>query len=134
VSIGRRLSKLYGEERGARILPRLKSLIQRAGGGTLPPARPLTHKSATLIAYGDQVRDGSRPPLAVLERLLNARLRGLLDRVHLLPFFPYSSDDGFSVIDYKQVDPKLGGWEDVRRLGAAFGLMFDAVINHASAL
>jgi sucrose phosphorylase len=56
----------------------------------------------------------------------------VLDGVHILPFFPYSSDDGFSVIDYKQVDPPLGGWEDVARLEQRYRLMFDAVINHIS--
>ncbi|MEE8391470.1 MAG: sugar phosphorylase, partial [Anaerolineae bacterium] len=53
--------------------------------------------------------------------------------VHILPFFPYSSDDGFSVIDYTAVNPELGTWADVERLGRGFRLMFDAVINHISA-
>jgi sucrose phosphorylase len=52
--------------------------------------------------------------------------------VHILPFFPYSSDDGFSVIDYAWVDPELGRWSHIEELGADFRLMFDAVINHVS--
>ena len=52
--------------------------------------------------------------------------------LHLLPFFPHSSDDGFSVIDYRTVDPALGDWDDVRELGRSFGLMFDLVLNHVS--
>ncbi len=52
--------------------------------------------------------------------------------VHILPFYPYSSDDGFSVIDYREVDPALGSWQDIARIGADCGLIFDAVINHVS--
>ena len=57
----------------------------------------------------------------------------MVDDIHLLPFYPYSSDDGFSVIDYKQVNPALGTWDDVARVGQNFHLMFDGVINHISA-
>ncbi|MCA9982580.1 MAG: hypothetical protein KDD89_17215, partial [Anaerolineales bacterium] len=57
---------------------------------------------------------------------------GVINGVHILPFFPYTSDDGFSVVDYKQVNPDWGTWADVRRMGAHFRLMFDAVINHIS--
>ncbi len=53
--------------------------------------------------------------------------------LHVLPFFPSSSDRGFSVVDYKSVDPKLGGWDDLLRLGSIYRLMFDGVMNHASA-
>ena len=56
----------------------------------------------------------------------------MISAVHILPFFPYSSDDGFSVIDYTAVNPALGTWDDVRRLGETFDLMFDLVINHVS--
>jgi sucrose phosphorylase len=56
----------------------------------------------------------------------------VVNGVHLLPFYPYSSDDGFSVIDYKQVNPALGVWDDVARVGQNF-LMFGSVINHISA-
>jgi sucrose phosphorylase len=63
---------------------------------------------------------------------MQAHLPGIISRVHILPFYPYSSDDGFSVIDYWQVDPSLGEWDDVARLGQSFRLMFDAVINHIS--
>ncbi len=71
-------------------------------------------------------------PLATLRETLK-RLALPVSGLHLLPFFPYSSDDGFSVIDYRQVDPALGDWEDVRALGADFRVMFDGVFNHISA-
>jgi sucrose phosphorylase len=60
-------------------------------------------------------------------------LRGVVSGVHLLPFYPWSSDDGFSVKDYFTVDLQYGGWEDVAQLRReGFDLMFDAVLNHAS--
>ena len=58
--------------------------------------------------------------------------RSARSTIHALPFYPYSSDDGFSVIDYREVNPDLGDWEDVRQLGARFTLMFDLVLNHVS--
>jgi sucrose phosphorylase len=96
------------------------------------PAEPLTERDGMLITYGDQVTEPNRPPLQTLAEFLNAHTSDTIGDVHLLPHFPYSSDDGFSVIDYRQVDPKLGSWSDVERLERKFRLMFDAVINHVS--
>jgi sucrose phosphorylase len=88
---------------------------------------------AILITYGDQLREPDRAPLRTLAEFCDEQLRGVVSGIHLLPFYPYSSDDGFSVIDYQQVDPALGTWDDVARIGQHFRLMFDGVINHISA-
>ncbi|MDY6830697.1 MAG: sugar phosphorylase, partial [Thermodesulfobacteriota bacterium] len=61
------------------------------------------------------------------------RLKDAFSAVHVLPFFPYSSDDGFSVIDFYRVDPDLGTWDDIAALGRDFDLMVDLVLNHISA-
>ncbi len=61
------------------------------------------------------------------------KLKGLVSGIHILPFFPSSSDDGFSVMDYRAVDPALGSWQDIEHIGRSFRLMGDLVINHASA-
>lgn len=87
---------------------------------------------AVLIAYGDQIRHAGEHPLATLADVAHRRFP-FLPVVHLLPFFPYSSDDGFSVIDYLSVDPALGDWADIATLAADKRLMFDAVVNHISA-
>ena len=63
-----------------------------------------------LITYGDQFREPGIPPLRSLLDFCDEFLAGVISGVHILPFFPYSSDDGFSVIDYLQVDPRLGTW------------------------
>ena len=90
-------------------------------------------RSVVLITYGDQVRADDRSSLEAQRRfLLDHELDQVVSDVHLLPFFPYSSDDGFSVIDYRRVDPNVGDWPDVERLGESFGLMFDFVVNHCS--
>ena len=96
-------------------------------------ARRFDETDAILITYGDMVHQPGEQPLQTLGQFLANHLHGAMSCVHLLPFFPYSSDDGFSVIDYKMVDPALGDWDDVARIGRSFRLMFDAVVNHISA-
>jgi len=95
------------------------------------------HRDVVLISYADQIRDDCsdepESPLAAQHRFLldygwDERLRC----IHLLPFFPSTSDDGFSVADYLNVDPEFGDWEDIRRIGSDFDLMFDLVLNHSS--
>jgi len=87
---------------------------------------------AILITYGDQFQDPERTALQSLHAFLKTNLPDEIEAVHILPFYPYSSDDGFSVIDFRQVDPKLGTWEDILSLSQDYDLMFDAVVNHIS--
>jgi sucrose phosphorylase len=89
-------------------------------------------KDAVLITYGDSVKSDGEVPLNTLKSFLDENLESAISCVHILPFFPYSSDDGFSVIDYLQVDPNLGTWDDVEKLCEKFDLMADLVINHIS--
>ncbi len=87
-----------------------------------------------LIAYADQVREPGTPTLATLGRFARAvRLHDLVSGIHLLPFYPWSSDDGFAVKDLFSVASEYGAWDDIVRLGGEFDLMFDAVFNHLSA-
>ncbi|MDR1306006.1 MAG: sugar phosphorylase [Treponema sp.] len=127
---------------------------------------PFTNRDAFLISYGDMLsppkaaetaadraaRTGTAGPgkaggtaaapepsaLVLLRRFLEGRNKGAFSYLHILPFHPYSSDDGFSVIDYRKVDPRLGSWEDLealKELPALDGklrLAFDFVVNHGS--
>ncbi len=129
-----RLMLLYGENRGHEVMPRLEALIARyeARSAQVGPSDRVSEQDVILITYGDLVRREGEPPLATLYEALSETLMGVISGVHILPFFPYSSDDGFSVIDYLEVDPALGDWDDIARLGGDFKLMFDAVINHIS--
>jgi glucosylglycerate phosphorylase len=105
---------------------------------------PLTAEDAVLISYGDSLRgpegdggsggDGTgEPPLRYLYRFLDEVCDSAVSGVHILPFSPYSSDDGFSVIDYREVNPELGSWEDIEEIAREFRLMADLVLNHCSA-
>jgi len=91
-----------------------------------------SERDVVLITYGDSVRQPGERPLQTLHRFANERLKGVIPTIHILPFFPYSSDDGFSVQDFYQVNPELGTWQDVQAVGEDFTLMFDAVFNHMS--
>ncbi|HEX6384302.1 MAG TPA: sugar phosphorylase, partial [Anaerolineae bacterium] len=128
------LTFLYGENTGQATFRRLESLMEQYRS-RLPEPRParLSERDAVLITYGDMVRESGKAPLHALANFLQTYVEEGINVVHILPFYPYSSDDGFSVIDYKAVNPELGDWEDVARIGQHFRLMFDAVINHISA-
>ena len=132
-ALGTRLSIAYGAPRAEQLCTEILALVARHAGHITPPARTwVDQRDVMLISYGDSIRDGQRAPLAVLRGFLRDHLGELLSAVHLLPFYPYSSDDGFSVIDYRAVDPALGEWSDVTALAGDVELMFDAVINHIS--
>jgi len=130
------LLALYGPEAAdawtPRLLERLAATERRLPGPPTLPAERLGPGTSVLITYADQVRAPGEAPLRTLGRLLAGPLAGTTSAVHLLPFYPATSDDGFSVADYLAVDPSLGGWADVAALAARHDLMFDAVINHTS--
>ena len=100
------------------------------------PRRPgnnmWSERDALLITYGDSVIDGAHKPLALLHDFLKRHMKGVVNGVHILPFFPWTSDDGFAVTDYRKVDGKLGDWADITRIGQDFHLMSDLVLNHVS--
>lgn len=133
-SLRRRLLKLYGND-AEKMLERFYMMIGRYGIGleTLPVRKRWSEKDAVLITYADMVRSEGETPLATLHQFSNRYLKGVLNTIHLLPFYPWSSDDGFSVIDYRQVAPENGTWDDVKKIGKDFSLMFDFVLNHCSA-
>lgn len=89
-------------------------------------------RDSLLITYGNSVLDGRHKPLDLLNDFLLRRLQGVISGVHILPFFPYTSDDGFAVSDFRAVNPQLGDWEDINRIASAFDLMSDLVLNHVS--
>lgn len=100
-----------------------------------PPSRNRNlwdQSDSLLITYGNSIVSEGEKPLKTLKRFMDQHLQGAIKGVHILPFCPYSSDDGFSVIDYMKVNPELGDWEDVSAIAEDYDLMADMVINHAS--
>lgn len=96
------------------------------------PAERFSEQDLILITYGDLVRAEGETPLDTLASVAEEFGKGVITTIHILPFFPYSSDRGFSILDFETVDPKLGAWEDIEALSKDFRLMFDGVINHVS--
>ncbi|MDR9425510.1 MAG: sugar phosphorylase [Marinobacter sp.] len=86
-----------------------------------------------LITYADTVQRAGEKPLVTLKHFLDDCLRDSVTAVHILPFFPYSSDDGFAVMDYLAVNESHGDWQDIEAIAEDYRLMADLVINHMSA-
>jgi sucrose phosphorylase len=133
------LAALYGDEAGADAFAHLRATLdafRRAHPALAvapPPAERLSQDDVILITYGDQVSEPGRAPLQTLLDTLDTTFRRVTGGVHILPCYPSTSDDGFSVVDYTMIDPALGTWEDVEAIARRYRLMLDAVVNHISA-
>lgn len=92
----------------------------------------ISEKDVVLITYGDTLKKENEPGLKTLKDFLDKYVGDAISTVHLLPMYPYTSDDGFSVVDYKEINQELGDWKEVNDLAKEYNLMFDAVVNHIS--
>ena len=131
-NINKRLYKLYPEETALKALENIQNLINKYKQTINSNEYHLSQKDIILITYGDQVSKNSEPTLQTLNEFMNNHLKGVINSVHILPFYPYSSDDGFSVVDYKEVDPHMGSWREIEHLSDDYRIMVDGVINHIS--
>lgn len=84
------------------------------------------------ITYGDSIIEPDQKPLLTLKNFFKQYIGNSINSIHILPFFPYSSDDGFSVIDYSSVNESLGDWGHITEISKQWRLMSDLVINHCS--
>jgi glycosidase len=126
--------RVYGPVRGAMALARIRALMEPFTDNPVTSAFDFPdEKEIVLITYGDTLRRDHESPLRTLRDFAHSYLHEAVSTIHFLPFFPYSSDDGFSVIDFLEIDPALGTWEDVKAFAPEFRLMFDWVLNHVSA-
>ena len=129
-----RLEFLYGADTAAyvagrvyRILETHRQLRSRCVDGPY-----WTHRDVVLITYGDSIQSPDAMPLQTLRTFLSRHLPQEFSMVHLLPFFPWSSDGGFSVTDFRAVNAELGDWEDIAALQQRYDLAIDLVLNHCS--
>lgn len=128
------LDALYDNATAENLRLQIQQMIAEHKKRTVCPTKgELDETDCLLITYADQVSQEGEAPLATLNRFCQKHLDGLVSGIHLLPFYPWSSDDGFAVKDYRKVDAAYGSWADVTRLSEHFRLMFDGVINHISA-
>jgi glucosylglycerate phosphorylase len=130
-SILDKLQLLYGEK-SEEVFRKIESIIEKYVDYKVVPKPWITENDIILITYGDSIRSKEKKPLKTLHEFLDKYVKDTITSVHILPFYPYTSDDGFSVVDYRKVNPELGDWEDVNDLAKDYDLMFDAVINHVS--
>ncbi|MBC2181140.1 sugar phosphorylase [Listeria booriae] len=127
-----KLKKIYQDAYQPSYLEKIDTCIQPYIDASKKPIAPISEKNIYLIAYGDSIFEEGRAPLQTLHTFLNQHAADTITDVHLLPIFPYTSDDGFSVTDYKTIDEKLGDWNDVRAMSTDFRVMLDFVANHIS--
>ena len=132
------LRTLYGDHLSPDILAQWRERLLKAmrlSAQQIPPAasRNLWDESdIALITYGDSIQSSEQKPLQVLHNFLNQRIGSTISWVHILPFHPWTSDDGFAVLDYSSVNESLGGWSDLTRIAVDYRMMADLVLNHCS--
>jgi glycosidase len=126
------LRKIYGEETASLALDRIAPIVEKYTAKKKKKESYFSQEDVVLITYGDSLKKDGEAPLATLHEFANQYLKDAVSNIHFLPFFPYSSDDGFSVMDFFEIDPELGTWQEVAAIGQDFDLMFDYVVNHFS--
>jgi len=129
------LYQLYSPRVAKIAAARLLALVEEATPAVIDPQAPdglWTERDAFLIAYPDHLRRVGESPLRTLHDFAQKRLRETIDGLHLLPFAPSSSDEGFATVNYDRVDPVFGSEQDVAALGRELRLMVDIVANHVS--
>ncbi len=131
-TINKRLHRLYTPEIAERAVNDIIDLIFKYKQRITSKAYHLSEKDIILITYGDQVNRDHEPSLLTLEHFMDAHLQGVINSIHILPFYPSSSDSGFSVVNYSAVDPQMGSWREIEAISAKYRLMVDGVINHVS--
>ncbi|EIL9505696.1 sugar phosphorylase [Listeria innocua] len=132
-NLRKRLSRLYSEDVVESLATRIEARVNQTKQRKLVRKDKWDEKDIVLITYGDQFKEESKKTLPTFKKMYDRYLKSTFEVVHFLPFYSYSSDDGFSVIDYKAVNPELGDWEDIKEMEKSARLMFDFVCNHMSA-
>ncbi|WP_372635622.1 sugar phosphorylase [Fodinibius sp.] len=131
------LRVIYDRDTAEALVDRIKGLLEEYEFRVLEKQDyypSWSEQDAILIAYADVINQNghTKHKIRFLDDFLGRYLDDAVNSVHILPFFPSSSDEGFSVIDYKQVREDLGEWSDVEHLAGKYRLMADLVINHTS--
>ncbi len=134
LSVPELLERVYSSDDAAVVTAGIEGLIADYAARLDTVNRPagLSERDVMLITYGDTLNDADTAPLEVLHRFYTERLKDGFRLMHILPFHPFTSDDGFSVVDFYAVREDLGEWGDIRALASDCRLMADAVINHVS--
>ncbi|MBC1549637.1 sugar phosphorylase [Listeria sp. FSL L7-1434] len=127
-----KLRKIYQTAYQPAYLEKMLACAENYSNNTRGSIDTISEKNVYLIAYGDSIFEKNKHPLQTLNEFLQEYAQDVITDVHLLPIFPSTSDDGFSVTDYKQIDEQLGDWDDVQKMSENFRVMLDFVANHMS--
>ncbi|MGI9279028.1 MAG: sugar phosphorylase [Endozoicomonas sp.] len=130
--ISEKVALLYGEERAGAITEDILLLVEKWRGKFPSNQSWVDETTSYLITYGDSIQKEGEPTLKTMKQFADRYLKDAISNIHILPMFPYTSDDGFSVVDYRKVNPELGDWQELNALAEQFDLMYDCVINHIS--
>ncbi len=130
--ISRHLAILYPDRETNSICDAIMAALSVLPCSEREPDELWSEQDCLLITYGDSICNGSEKPLRTLKGFLDKYCSGAVSSVHILPFYPFSSDDGFAVIDYRAVREDLGDWDDIQAIAGSYKLMSDVVINHVS--
>ncbi|KKI89051.1 alpha-amylase [Bacillus sp. SA1-12] len=131
-TIEEKLKSIYQEEYQESFLEDFLELIRQWEKKEWAGIDAPSEKNIYLITYGDSIFEQGKPTLETLHQFLKQEVQETITDVHLLPMFPYTSDDGFSVVDYKEINPELGTWEYITGMSRDYRLMYDFVANHIS--
>lgn len=126
------LKEIYDDSYRVEYLEKIKNVIKKYDFLKNYNINKPSHETAYLITYGDSFYEKNIKTLETLEKFIDNNLNDVISDVHILPMFPYTSDDGFSVTDYRKVDEKLGDFSNLLAISKKYGLMYDFVVNHIS--
>jgi sucrose phosphorylase len=128
-----KLQFLYGINKAKTTYSKLDNVLNSFSRkyNSINPEELFNERDVILITYGDSIQDNLRP-IKNLEIFTSRYLKDVFNTIHILPFFEYDSDRGFSIINYKKIDQNQGNWSDIAILNKNFRLMFDLVLNHVS--
>lgn len=125
-----KLKIIYKENYNESYLNKFKAVLDNYS--QIKDIKKPNHKTVYLITYGDAIQNKNEKTLKTLNDFLNEKFKNIITDVHILPMFPYTSDDGFSVVDYQKVDEKLGDFTTLEKFSKEYRLMYDFVVNHIS--
>lgn len=126
------LQFIYPENEVPYAIKEMENVLKSYSKQHFKTTHQLDQKNIYLITYGDSFIEKNYAPLTVLKDVVDKTLKESITDIHLLPMFPYTSDDGFSVTDYLEINPVLGDWDNINDLSIDYRLMFDFVANHMS--
>lgn len=81
-----------------------------------------------LISYPDSLGGN----LTNLKWAIDTYFKDAIAGIHILPPFKSSGDRGFAPLNYFDIDPKFGNWEDISQISSNYPIMLDIMVNHLS--